>query len=218
MAGTAAGRASRGVVALSVCVTTIVVTMACHAARPAPPPAAAVVPPAPSVDTEAIELRAAGGSRVDTFEREDDTWYRGAILVDASTSSTRKAVLDYGRYSSFIHPFQKSVVVAKHAGSSDVYLKVPLFQGRIVLWAVERFEAPVHDGINEKIAATMVRGNVADARAFWKYRAVDKEHTMVVVELLIRPAFAVPASLVDDYLRALCREAIEGIAREAPSR
>jgi len=194
----------------------VLLVLACNSPRPVPPTSAP--PPVPTVDHEAIELRAAGGSRIDTFERDDETWYRGAILVNANATATRKAVLDYGRYSSFIRPFEKSVIVGKHAGSSDVYLKVPLYEGRVVLWAVERFAPPIRDGRDEKIAATMVRGNVADARAFWRYRPVDDKHTMVVIELLIRPAFAVPASLVDDYLRALCREAIDGIAREAPAR
>jgi ribosome-associated toxin RatA of RatAB toxin-antitoxin module len=204
---------------VSVCAgaTLLLLALACTSARSTPAPVV-IATAAPTVDTEAIALRAAGGSRVDTFERDDETWYRGSILVHASAAATRKAVLDYGHYSSFIHPFEKSVIVARHGASADVYLKVPLYQGQVVLWAIERFAAPVHEGRDEKIAATMVRGNVADARAVWKFRPVDADHTMVVIEVLVRPAFAVPASLVDDNLRGLCTEAIEGIAREAPSR
>ena len=189
--------------------------VACASAT-ATPPAVAPVSTVPTVDTEANALRAAGGSKLDTFERDGETWYRGAILVDASAAKARKAILDYGRYSSFIHAFTKSVILARKGDSADVYLKVPLYEGRVVLWAVERFATPVRDGAYEKIGATMVRGNVADARAFWKFRPVDPNHSMVILELLVTPAFAVPASLVDEYLTALCSEAVFGVAAEAP--
>ncbi len=191
--------------------------LACGGGRPAPAPVPKVLPPPPAVDHEADELRKTG-TRVESFERDGERWWRGSALVHANVGQVRRTVLDYGKYSQFIHPFSKSVVVARNGLGADVYLKVVLYDGKVTLWTIQRFAPPTIDGRSELIVATMQDGNVSDARAFWRYRPVADGTTVLTLELIVRPAWALPTKLVDDHVRALTREGIYGASSEAERR
>lgn len=134
----------------------------------------------------------------------------GAVIhVDAPLAVVRKVVTDYGKYQQFMPRFEKSRVVAKKDGKTDVYLQVPILHGAATVWSLTRFEPPVKEGTNgERIEGRMVEGNVDDLRAVWHLRPVDDKHTILRCELLIVPKLPLPASVVTPELEFAADQAV----------
>ena len=134
-----------------------------------------------------------------------------AISVDAPIEVVRKVVTDYGKYASFIPRFEKSKVVAKKDGKTDVMLQVPILKGAATVWALTRFEPPVKEGTGERIEGKMVEGNVDDLRAWWHLRPVDATHTVLKLELLIVPKLPLPGKLVTPELEYASDQAVTAV-------
>jgi ribosome-associated toxin RatA of RatAB toxin-antitoxin module len=138
-----------------------------------------------------------------------------AIYVNAPIDAVRKVVTDYRHYDAFIKPFKQSKLLSRSKGVSEVYLEVPILHGAATVWVVVQIGPPTKEGDEERIAAKFVRGNVDDFRAVWKLRAVDAEHTVVKLELLVDPTLPAPASVVTPELCGAAEKAVTGVREKA---
>ncbi len=138
-----------------------------------------------------------------------------AIYVHAPIDVVRRVVTDYRNYEKTIKSFKKSKLLSRNKGVSEVYLEVPILHGAATVWVVAVIGQPVIEGNEEKITARMLRGNVDDFRAVWRLRAVDAEHTIVKLELLVDPSLPAPASLVTPELCTASENAVTGVRKQA---
>lgn len=138
-----------------------------------------------------------------------------AIYVNAPIDVVRRLVTDYRNYEKTIKAFKKSKLLSRNKGVSEVYLEVPILHGAATVWVVALMGAPVMEGNEEKITARMLRGNVDDFRAVWRLRAVDAEHTIVKLELLVDPSLPAPASLVTPELTNASDNAVTSVRKHA---
>lgn len=117
--------------------------------------------------------------------------------VNAPLATVREVVTDYGRYTALSPRIEKSKVVAKKDGRTDVMLQVAILKGAATPWALTRFTPPQREGAaGERIESRMVEGSVNDLRLVWHLRPVDDTHTLVKLELLIVPKLPLPGKLV----------------------
>lgn len=141
-----------------------------------------------------------------------------AIAVDAPMAVVRKVVTDYSKYASYIPRFQKSKVIDKKDGRTDVYLQVPILKGAATVWALTRFEAPVKEGTGERIEGKMVEGNVDDLRAWFRLRPIDDTHTVLKLELLIVPKLPLPGKVVTPELEYASDQAVTAMRDRAEAK
>jgi ribosome-associated toxin RatA of RatAB toxin-antitoxin module len=196
----------------------LVGTVAVAALAPSLAGADAFTPPA--TDTQAVDLHKLAKDKKSNYEVKDSTgakrrWGHAEIFVKAPVAKTRAAVLDYGNYSTFISKFEKSKLLKKDGLAADVFLQMPILKGSATLWALEHFNTPASDGKWEKITATMIKGNVEDMQAFWRYRAVDEKTSIVSLDLFTVPKLNVPEKLMTEQLEDACGEAVLGVRARA---
>lgn len=141
-----------------------------------------------------------------------------AILVKAPIAEVRKVVTDFRKYEQIIKPFEKSRVLSRRKGVSEVYFEVPVAHGAVKIWVVAHVDAPAKDGVGEKIVARYSRGNVDDFRAVWRLRAVDDTHTIVKLELLVDPKLPLPGSAVTPELQYAADKAVTAVRDKAENR
>ncbi|MCS6898757.1 MAG: hypothetical protein RMJ98_05030 [Myxococcales bacterium] len=142
-----------------------------------------------------------------------------AIWVDAPMLVVRKVVTEYSKYASYIPRFQKSKVIGKKDGRSDVYLQVPILNGAATVWSLTRVEPPVKDGANgELIEGKMLEGNVNDLRSWFRLRPVDDHHTILKLELLISLKLPLPGKVVTPELEFAADQAVTAIRDRAEAR
>jgi ribosome-associated toxin RatA of RatAB toxin-antitoxin module len=139
-------------------------------------------------------------------------------IVKASHAVVRSVVTDFGRYEDFITRFQSAKVVGKVGDKTDVYLKVPILEGTVKIWAVVRFEPPKKDGADEIVVGRMVKGNVKRLDAIWRIRKLDDKSTELRLELTIVPDLPVPNALVLPEVRFAAAKAVGGTRDEAERR
>jgi len=152
----------------------------------------------PASDTQAVELYKLNRDKKSHYTdgATKQVWGRAQIFVDAPMKDVRAAIMDYGNWSGYIKRFQKSKLLKKEGQTAEVYLQMPILKGAATLWAVEKFDAPIADGKGEKIVGKLVKGNVEDLQAIWRYRPVDDKHTVVQLDIYVVPKLAVPDSLM----------------------
>lgn len=133
----------------------------------------------------------------------------GMTAVNAPLSVVRQVVTDYAHYAEFMPRFQKSRIVGKGPGGTDVYLQVPILHGAATVWAVTRFAPAVPEAGGERIEGKLEgQGNVDDLRAIWHLRPVDETHTVLKLKLLIVPKLPLPGSLVTPELEFASDQAV----------
>jgi len=180
---------------------------------------AAVPETARAGDEEATRLEAAGkASRYTqkTTEPSNSIDTGGAaIYVKAPIDEVRRIITDYRHYEKVIKPFKQSKLLSRSKGVSEIYLEVPILHGAATVWVVALVGPPEKNGNEERIVARMQRGNVDDFRAVWKLRAVDAEHTIVKLEILVDPKMPAPASLVTPELCTAAVKAVTGVREQA---
>lgn len=136
----------------------------------------------------------------------------GAARIDvrAPAATVDQVVRDFNHYQDFIRRFERSRVLARHGGATDVYLQVPILRGAAKVWAVVRFEPPKTVDGEEIIEAHMLEGNVKRLDAWWRIKPLDKAHTRLALELLIVPKLPVPGSLVTGEVAYAADTAVTG--------
>lgn len=140
------------------------------------------------------------------------------IAVNAPMAVVHKVVTDYGHYAEFIPRFQKSRVVGKKDGNTDVYLQVPILHGAATVWSLTRMSPVQKEGDGERIEGRMVEGNVDDLHAVWHLRPVDDTHTVVKLELLIVPKLPLPGNVVTPELQFAADQAVTSTRDRSESR
>lgn len=141
-----------------------------------------------------------------------------AISVDAPLAVVRKVVTEYSKYASYIPRFQKSKVIGKKNGNSDVYLQVPILNGAATVWSLTRFTKPTKEGSGERIEGAMLEGNVNDMRAWFHLRPVDENHTILKLELLIAIKLPLPGKVVTPELEFASDQAVTAIRDRSETR
>ncbi|UQA54609.1 SRPBCC family protein [Polyangium aurulentum] len=138
-----------------------------------------------------------------------------AIFVNAPIEAVRRVVTDYRHYDTMIRPFKQSKLLSRSKGVSEVYLEVPVLHGAATVWVVVNIGQPVKENGEEKIIAKFQRGNVDDFRAVWRLRAIDAEHTVVKLELLVDPKLPAPASVITGELTGAADKAVTAVRERA---
>lgn len=137
-------------------------------------------------------------------------------LIHAPLSVVRERVLDYAHYHDFVPSKFKTSRVIGHGrdGSTDVYVRIAVMHGVLMLWNVTRFAPPrsVAPGV-EVVEGKMVpgKGNVEDLRVLWTMHAIDPEWTVLKADLLLKPGLPAPQSAVDEELRDACLDAVDAV-------
>jgi hypothetical protein len=179
----------------------------------------AVPQTASAADDEATRLEAAGkASRYTTKTTEPSNSIDtggAAIYVKAPIEDVRRIITDFRHYEKVIKPFKQSKLLSRSKGVSEVYLEVPILHGAATVWVVALVGPPEKNGNEERYIAKMQRGNVDDFRAVWKLRAVDAEHTIVKLEILVDPKLPAPAALVTPELCTAADKAVTGVREQA---
>ena len=142
---------------------------------------------------------------------------RAETFVSAPMSEVRKAVLDYGKYSTIIPAFQKSKVLKQDGTAAQVFLQIPFLKGAANIWTVESFTAPVADGKGEKITGTKIKSNIDDIKATWLYRPVDDAHTVLTLEIYVSLDVPAPLSLITSETEDACGHGVRGVKAHAES-
>jgi ribosome-associated toxin RatA of RatAB toxin-antitoxin module len=172
-----------------------------------------------AADEEAAKLEASGKAQrytVKTTEPANDIDTGGAAIhVNAPIDVVRRVVTDYRHYEKYIKPFKQSKLISRSKGVSEVYFEVPILHGAATVWVVTLIGAPEKQGKEERIVAKMKSGNVDDFRAVWRLRAVDAEHTIVKLEILVDPKIPAPASIVTPELCTAAEKAVTGVRENA---
>lgn len=137
------------------------------------------------------------------------------IFVDAPIATVRKIVQDYGHYNVFLKPFEQSRVLSKKKGTSEIYLAVSILHGAMTIWAEATMPPPEKDGAGEKIVAHYQKGNLADFRATWRLRAVDADHTILKLEVLVDPKLPLPAKKITDELESAADKGVTEVRDRA---
>ena len=169
----------------------------------------------PATDAQAAKLSKLGKEAKSNYAMKDSKFKvaRAEIFINAPMNQVKTSVLDYANYSTFIPKFQKSKVIKGKSGEAqEVFLQIPILHGAATIWAVENFALPAADGkTGEKIVGNMVKGNVDDLRATWRYRAVDDKHTVLSLDIYIAPKIAAPESVVTAEVEDACGDGVRAV-------
>lgn len=142
---------------------------------------------------------------------------RAEILVAAPLEFVRREITAYNRYRDLApDKFNRSRIIAKEHGQTDVYMQVPVLGGLLVLWQVMRFGPVTPAGPNtERLEGAYVRGNLKTANVIYTLTSVDARRTVLRMDLLVLPNMAAPQSAIDEELRDAAGTAIEGMRARA---
>jgi len=170
-------------------------------------------------DVVAARLSAAGGTQKWTYVPPGRTERFGHAesLVAAPVSFARDQARDFAHYKDLSNGrIRTSRLVDKRAGSTDVYLQVPVLHGMVMLWEVMRFGdvARAADG-TETFTGHLVAGNVRAAEMTVTIRPAGSGRSIVSCDLLIAPEFAAPPSAVENELRDAAESAVRAIGSHA---
>ena len=149
-----------------------------------------------------------------------DRYGRAELLIAAPIDAVRHEVTSYNGYRELApDKFNRSRIIAKENGETDVYMQVPVLGGVVVLWQVMRFAPVVGVGSAvERLEGRYVRGNLKNASVLYTLTAVDARRTVLRMDLLVLPNMAVPQSVLDEELRDAAGTAAEAMRDRAEHR
>jgi len=139
------------------------------------------------------------------------------MLVAAPVAFVRDQATDFAHYKDFSNGrIRQSRLVDKRAGSTDVYLQVPVLHGMVTLWQVLRFTDVKRsaDG-TETFTGKLVSGNVRAAEMTVTIKPAGNGRSTATCDLLLVPEFAAPQSAVDAELRDAAASALRAFATRA---
>jgi len=165
----------------------------------------------PKSDSEAMTLFALDKEKRTSIAVEGSKFRaaRADVIVDAPLASVRNALVDHQRYGDIIPSLSKVKVLKKSGEGAEVFLQLPIMKGASSIWAVERFDAPIAEGKNEKIVGHFVKGNVDALRTVWRFRAIDATHTLLSLEMYVAPQFAMAVSTVNGEVENACADGVK---------
>jgi len=184
--------------------------------------AIALCAPLAYADTDVTRLEAAGGTMKWSFVPigRHERFAHAEMLVSAPVDVVREQATDFAHYKDMSHGrVQRSRLVDRRPGATDVYLQVPVMRGMITLWEVLRF-SDVHreaDG-TQSFTGTLVRGNVRAAEMTIRMRPAPSGRSVVECNLLVTPEFLAPQSMVDSELRDAAADIVHAFGNRAEQR
>jgi hypothetical protein len=145
-------------------------------------------------------------------------WGHAETLIHAPLSAVRAQVVDFAHYHDFVpSKFQTSRVVGHGpGGSTDVYVRIAVMHGVVMLWNVTRFgpaQAQAQSPGVETVEGHMVpgQGNIEDLHVVWTMRAIDPQWTVLKADLMLKPGLPAPQAAVDEELRDACLDAVDAV-------
>lgn len=170
-------------------------------------------------DPSIARLEAAGGSLSSLVvpQGRHERFGHAEALVAAPTLYVRDQAVDFAHYRDLSNGrIRTSRLVDKRPGSTDVYFQVPVLHGMVTLWQVLRFDdvRRAADG-TETLHGRLVRGNVRAAEMTITIRPAGANRSIVTCDVLIRPDFLVPQSMVDDELKGAAASAVRALGAHA---
>ena len=170
-------------------------------------------------DSDAARLEAAGGTATWSFVPigRHERFGHAEMLVTAPLDLVRAQATDFAHYKDMSRGrVNRSHLVDRHAGTTDVYLQVPVLHGMVMLWEILRFSdvrrAP--DG-SESFTGTLVRGNVRAAEMSIHIKPAGNGRSIVECNLLVTPEFFAPQSMVDAELRDAAANIVHAFGERA---
>src|SRR5688572_27340809 len=113
------------------------------------------------------------------------------VHVAAPLCSLLHALTDFEHYPEIIREFEQAKVLRKKDAknpSTDVYVRVPILNDTVRIWAILRFEEPVKLGEAEYVVrAKLVKGNVERFDLTYRLRSIDNDDSQLDVQMLIVP-------------------------------
>lgn len=139
------------------------------------------------------------------------------LVVHASEAEVMALIRDFSNYQQTISQFKRSQIVGKKAGSTDVYLQIPILHGATKVWAVLRFGPARAEGDTTVLSGSMLKGNVDKLDAEWRVRRIDDQHTQLELRLHLVPDLPFPGSIIADTVASAAGRAVRGV-RDAVQR
>ena len=139
------------------------------------------------------------------------------MMVAAPVSFVRDQATDFTHYKDLSNGrIRQSRLVDKRAGSTDVYLQVPVLHGMVTLWQVLRFSDVKRsaDG-TETFTGKLVSGNVRAAEMTVTIKPAGSGRSVATLDLMLVPEFVAPQSAVDAELRDAAASAVRAFASHA---
>jgi hypothetical protein len=121
------------------------------------------------------------------------------VHVAAPLCTVLHSTTDFEHYPEIIREFEQAKVLRKRDAknpTTDVYVRVPILNGSVRIWAVLRFEQPSKVSDDFVVRAKLVKGNVDRFDLTYRLRRIDEDDTELNVEMLIVPRLPFPGSLV----------------------
>jgi len=139
------------------------------------------------------------------------------MIVAAPVAFVRDQATDFTHYKDLSNGrIRQSRLIDKRAGSTDVYLQVPVLHGMVTLWQVLRFSDVKRsaDG-TETFTGKLVSGNVRAAEMTVTIKPAGNGRSVASCDLLLVPEFVAPQSAVDAELRDAAASAVRAFASRA---
>lgn len=145
---------------------------------------------------------------------KNDRYGHAEVLIHAPLAKVRAQVMNYNQYKEFDpRRFNKSHIVAKEAGNTDVYMELPLVGGMITLSQVLRFtplQRPA-PGV-EAVEGKFVTGkNIRDSNVVMTMKSITPQVTLLKCDLLVAPTIPAPQWAVDEELRDAAMKAVDAL-------
>jgi hypothetical protein len=139
------------------------------------------------------------------------------VLVDAPLTKVQAAALDFAHYKDFHRKLATARVVAKEGANVDLYMKLPIKLGpvRIDQWEIMRFGPARQSATTMVVEGVGVQGNMKEGHIVIAARAIDDQHSLVKVDLLLVPKLPAPQALIDEELRDGAQDFVNGIRNTA---
>ncbi len=122
------------------------------------------------------------------------------VHVAAPLCALVYSLTDFEHYPEIIREFEQAKVLRKKDAknpTTDVYVRVPILNDTVKIWAVLRFEEPSKVSENEYLVrAKLVKGNVERFDLGFRVRRIDDDDSQLDVEMLIVPKLPFPGSLI----------------------
>lgn len=135
------------------------------------------------------------------------------VLIEAPLEAVRREVVSFGKYKYFVPgKFKAARMVAKSKATTDMYFRVPIMHGMVMLWYVTRFERPrvLKPGV-QVVEGSYVRGNINGMHIVLTMRAIAERRTILSCDLLLLPKVDAPQEAIDEELRDAAMQAVDAI-------
>lgn len=134
------------------------------------------------------------------------------IVVHAPMADVIAALQDFDDYENIFPRIQDTRIVERGKEATDVYLRAPVMDGSVAIWAVTRFAEPKpwrEEG--KQIHSRLVKGNLKAWRGVWKVEPISATETALRVELFLDVKFPVPDAWITPELMWASGKAVTAI-------